>query len=97
MNLKERLIENRERLYSYDEKFYKIFHVHISNFQDSLMLFDVVKFDEVFIKSREKNMSCQDAVREEYGIAGERLIKEILEMPTVNKVKKIKKIRKEKV
>ena len=99
MNAKKIFLENKKRLLSYDEKFYKIFRVHITKFADSLMLFDVVKFDKSFIKSSDKGMCCKDAVREEYGLDAMILILKILGVSPVKKKKidKRRKIRKEKV
>lgn len=93
MNFKEKLIENKNRLYNFDDRFYKIFKVHISKFQDSLFLFDVVKFDRQVIKSKERNDSPDNLVKKDFDIIGQRLIREILELPSVKREKKVNKIK----
>ena len=91
---KEMLIKNKKRMESFKDKFFNIFRYNLSHFTDFMFTFDIIKFDRQLIKSMNTGISCDELVRRKYGIEGQRLIRELLELPLVKREKKIKKIKK---
>lgn len=71
------LLKFHERYKSYAPKFQRVFGVKLRPFWDPLTGFDVVKFDDEFIKAGD-DVSTADAVKEKYGTEALDLIKSLL-------------------
>lgn len=72
--------ENRKKYIAYSSLFYSIFGIPLFKFWDNLFGFDIIKFDEEFIKSdtEHSGKSTADVVLEKFGEEGLRLIKLLL-------------------
>jgi hypothetical protein len=71
------MLKNRKLYMQYSTLFYKIFGVQLSRFWNNMFGFDVIKFDEEFIKPPEGVSTAQEVERK-YGEVGLRLIKSLI-------------------
>lgn len=69
--------ENKRKALKYEREFRRVFGVPLNPYIDLLTGFDVVKFDEQFIKSGDGCMA--DSIRTKYGDTGVLLIGNLIE------------------
>lgn len=69
--------QNIERRKRYDREFQRVFGVPLANYFCNLTGFDICKFDEDFIKSKDGE-SCSDAVLAKFNREGLEIIKNLM-------------------
>jgi hypothetical protein len=67
------MFENKAKYDAYAPLFQSVFKVRLWDFFDMIYGFDIVKFDEIIIKSPDGE-SCADVVHRDYGDRGVDLI-----------------------
>lgn len=67
------MLENRKKYIRYNTLFYRTFGVQLKNYWNNITGFDIIKFDEEFVKPPE-GVSTAQAVGAKYGEAAVRLI-----------------------
>ncbi len=70
------IIENKKRALKYELEFRKVFGIPLKPYMDIRTGFDIIKFDDEFIKSGSGCM--RDAIQAKYGDAGVKLIKDLI-------------------
>ena len=69
--------DNRLKFVRYQQEFALTFNRPLQEFWDNMFGFDIIKFDEQFIKSPD-GTSLSDAVIQQYGQAANDLIKKLI-------------------
>ncbi len=69
--------ENKARYIKYAVEFRKVFGTPLHLFWDIVTGFDIIKFDEEYIKPAD-DMSTKEAIRAKYGEAGVKLIENLI-------------------
>lgn len=70
------ILENVKRRDKYNDRFQRVFGTRLSLYWDNITGFDVIKFDDGWIKSGDGSM--HDAVLEKYGEEGVQIIKGLI-------------------
>lgn len=71
------LFQNKSKADLYRKDFENIFHIRFMNYFDWITGFDIVKFDEQFLKTPE-DTSTKDFVTTQYGKEGVTVIEKLL-------------------